>query len=49
MVLCWTNRDKLAIKELLDRVAKLESRLTLLETQNAAQKRGNLKIEQRKH
>ena len=38
MVLGWTNGDNSVIKGLLDRIAKLESRVTLLETINAAQK-----------
>ena len=38
MVLGWTNGDNSVIKGLLDRIVNPESRLTLLETQNVAQK-----------
>ena len=38
MVLDWTIKDNSVNKELLDRIAKFESRVTLIETQNSAQK-----------
>ena len=44
MVLSGTNGYNSVINGLLDRKAKLESRVTLLETQNAAQKEEILKL-----
>ena len=38
MVLSWTNINKLVTQGLLDRIVKLESKVTLLETETAAQK-----------